>query len=194
MTNYIWGADGVARGNFAGINLWCICGIPEGVILAVKDSKKTNKKQRVEIVDQIKDKCIWGLGSAIPTQIDKLGIQWTEEYSIHKAFKLLKTYNIQKVYGDLGMPSVSCFKVIKLKDADDSIPAVSAASIFAKWALDLYWERVHEHYSQYDFIKNAGYGSKAKEKIAEFGLIEGIHRYSYRPCKEYLEQCNLSKV
>jgi hypothetical protein len=30
--NYTWGADGVAKENFAGINIWCICGIPEGVI------------------------------------------------------------------------------------------------------------------------------------------------------------------
>ena len=43
--------------------------------------------------------------------------------------------------------------------------AVSAASILAKYALDLYWERVHEHYPEYDFINNAGYGVKAKEAI-----------------------------
>jgi ribonuclease HII len=64
--------------------------------------------------------------------------------------------------------------------------AVSAASILAKYALDLYWKRVHEHYPEYDFINNAGYGVKAKEAIQKYGLIEGIHRKSYRPCKEYL--------
>jgi len=111
------------------------------------------------------------------------------------AYKVLEErgYQVKEVYGDLGMPSISGFKSIKLKDADDSIPAVSAASIFAKYALDLYWERVHEYYPQYEFTKNAGYGVKAKEKITEFELIEGVHRCSYKPCSKYLESC-LNKV
>ena len=189
MTNYTWGSDGVARGNYAGINIWCICGIPEGVVLSVKDSKKTNKKQRADIVNQIKDRCIWSLGSATSERIDNLGIQMAEGYSLYKACILLEqSYSIENIYGDLGMPKLgySTLKYIRLKDADDSIPAVSAASILAKYALDLYWERVHEHYPEYDFINNAGYGVKAKEAIQKYGLIEGIHRKSYRPCKEYL--------
>ena len=189
MTNYTYGADGVARGNYAGINIWCICGIPEGVILPVKDSKKTNKKQRAKIVDKIKHKCVWSLGSSNPKEIDMLGINLAEGFSLVGANANL--WHIHKLlvydlYGDLGMPDLPSINCIKIKNADDSIQAVSAASIFAKYALDLYWERVHEHYPQYDFIRNAGYGIKAKEKIAQFGLIENIHRKSYKPCREYL--------
>lgn len=196
MTNYTWGADGVARGNYAGINIWCICGIPEGVILPVKDSKKTNKKQRAKIVEKIKDKCIWSLGSTTSEEIDELGIQQAEKKSLVTAYHQLrdKGFIITELHGDLGMPSFYRVECIKSKDADDLVPAVSAASIFAKWALDDYWKYIHNLYPQYDFINNAGYGVKAKEKIAEFGLLEGIHRYSYKPCREYLELCNLNKV
>ena len=84
------------------------------------------------------------------------------------------------MYSDLGAPGCSNIKLIKIKSADDIIPAVSAASIFAKYALDLYWERVHEYYPEYNFISNAGYGIKAKENIIKYGLIENIHRYSYK--------------
>lgn len=101
---------------------------------------------------------------------------------------------IKELHGDLGMSSFHKVKSIKLKDADDFIPAVSAASIFAKHALDEYWEYIHNLFPQYDFINNAGYGVKAKEAIWKYGLIEGIHRKSYKPCKEYLELCNLNKV
>lgn len=191
MTEYNWGADGVGRGNYAGINIWCICGIPKGVILPVKDSKKTNKKQRADIVSQIKDKCIWALGSAISQNIDGLGISLAEGFALVRSnYNLVKCNQLilKKVYGDLGMPILPHFKCIRIKDADAFIPAVSAASIFAKYALDLYWERVHEHYPQYDFINNAGYGVKAKEAIQKYGLIDGIHRKSYKPCKEYLLQ------
>lgn len=196
MTNYVFGADGVGRGNFAGINIWCICGIPKGVILPVKDSKKTNKKQRANIIEQIKDKCIWSLGSSTPKHIDTWHISYSEESSLITAYLNLtkQSYLIDHLYGDLGMPNLvrlnnsNIKNIYKLKDADDSIPAVSAASIFAKYALDLYWDRIHEHYPQYDFINNAGYGIKAKQKIAKFGLIESIHRYSYKPCKEYLHE------
>ena len=196
--NYTLGADGVARGNYAGINIWCICGIPEGVILPVKDSKKTNKKQRADIANQIKDKCIWALGSAIPQNIDELGISLAESFALVQAnYNLYYNYNqliLKEVYGDLGMPILPHFKCIRIKDADDLVPAVSAASILAKYSLDLYWERVHEHYPQYDFINNAGYGVKAKEAIQKYGLIEGVHRKSYKPCKEYLESCNLNQA
>ncbi len=184
MTNYTWGADGVGRGNYAGINIWCICGIPEKVILPVKDSKKTNKKQRAEIVNHINDKCIWRLGSVTSSYIDNFGISAGEATAFSKAYSLFKK-NITNIYSDLGAPSFFG-KLNKIKDADALIPAVSAASIFAKYALDLYWEQVHEHYPQYDFIKNAGYGVKAKEAIQKYGLLKGIHRYSYKPCKEYI--------
>lgn len=193
MTNYTWGSDGVARGNYAGINIWCICGIPEGVVLPVKDSKKTNKKQRADIVNQIKDKCVWSLGSVTSKEIDFYGISYAESIALSRAYNLIKDkHNIDNLYGDLGLPKLFTqnlllfFKYQRIKDADDSIPAVSAASILAKYALDLYWERVHEHYPEYDFINNAGYGVKAKEVIWKYGLIKGIHRESYKPCKEYL--------
>jgi ribonuclease HII len=194
MTNYTFGADGVAKGNYAGINIWCICGIPEGVVLPVKDSKKTNKKQRAEIVNQIKDKCIWSLGSSPPYEIDEVGISAAESLSLYRAYTKLNYATPYKIvlHTDLGAPTFNN-RQVKLKNADDSIPAVSAASIFAKYALDLYWEQVHEHYSEYDFINNAGYGVRAKEAIWKYGLIEGIHRKSYRPCREYLESC-LNKV
>lgn len=190
MNNLIFGADGVAKGNFAGINIWCICGVYKEVTLPVKDSKKTTKKQRVKIVETIRDKCVWALGCSEPIDIDIFGIKQAEQMSLLNAYKLLwkQGYRIETMYGDLDMPEPQGYieSFIKLKDADDSIPAVSAASIFAKYALDLYWERVHEYYPEYDFINNAGYGTKAKEAIAKYGLIPSIHRESYKPCKEYL--------
>ena len=186
MDRLHWGADGVAKGNFAGINIWCICGVPYATFLKVKDSKKTNRQQRIQIVEEIKDKVVYGLGTASPNEIDRWGIKVAESMSLNRAFTYLvkQGYQPNDIYGDLDMPNLDKVKQERLKAADGYIDCVSAASILAKYALDLYWDRVHEYYPEYKFISNAGYGLAAKNAIQEYGLLKGIHRESYKPCKQ----------
>jgi hypothetical protein len=87
--------------------------------------------------------------------------------------------------GDLAMPPVEGVSTKREKSADDKYLEASAASIAAKYALDLYWERVNEQYPNYGFLAHAGYvQSSHLEAINKFGLIPGIHRLSYKPCRE----------
>jgi ribonuclease HII len=68
-----------------------------------------------------------------------------------------------------------------VKKADTFVPAVSAASIFAKFHRDVEMEELDNKYPQYKFGANAGYGTDEHRKaIATYGHIPLVHR----PCAE----------
>jgi ribonuclease HII len=65
--------------------------------------------------------------------------------------------------------------------ADDSIPAVSAASIMAKVARDAFMAQLAGEYPDYGFDKHVGYGTKQHtEALLKYGVTT-IHRRSYKP-------------
>jgi ribonuclease HII len=65
--------------------------------------------------------------------------------------------------------------------ADDSVPAVSAASIVAKVARDNFMANLEEKYAPYGFDKHVGYGTAAHiAALKQFGICD-LHRRSYKP-------------
>jgi ribonuclease HII len=71
--------------------------------------------------------------------------------------------------------------------ADTSVPAVMAASIIAKVARDTYMKTIDTQFSNYQFGKHVGYGTKLhRQLIAQFGPCEH-HRLSYAPLKIYAQ-------
>ncbi len=65
--------------------------------------------------------------------------------------------------------------------ADDSVPAVSAASIVAKVARDTYMAQVAADYPEYGFEKHVGYGTALHiAALKEFGATD-LHRQTYKP-------------
>ncbi len=187
-TEYQWGADGVGRGNCAGLNVWAVCGIPKGIVIdGVKDSKKTNRQQRVNLAAKIHESCVVGLGVATPAEIDELGINAAEKLALSRAIAHVRAqgYEPTDVIGDLAIPAIEGASTKREKSADDKYPEASAASIAAKYALDLYWERVNDQYPGYGFLAHAGYVQPSHlGAIGKFGLIPGIYRLSYKPCRE----------
>lgn len=191
LIKYRWGADGVGRGNCAGLNIWAVVGVPEGLTLAgVRDSKNTKAHQREKLVDAIRTNCVVGLGAATPNEIDELGIDQAEELALSRAIASVQHqgYEPSDVMGDLKMPKTRVsFK--REKSADAIYLETSAASIVAKHALDLYWARVNEHYPGYGLVTSSGYVTKAHiSAMNQRGLIADIHRLSYEPCKQINQQ------
>ncbi len=182
-----WGADGVGRGNCAGLNIWCLVGVPEGLsLIGVKDSKLTKAHQREQLAQAIRAKCIVGIGVAIPREIDELGIDKAEELALSRAIAYVQAqgYEPGEVMGDLKMPPAQV-STQQVKSADAVYLETSAASVIAKYTLDLYWSRVDQYYPDYGFTAHAGYVKPVHmSAIKQHGLIAGIHRLSYKPCKE----------
>jgi ribonuclease HII len=182
-----WGVDGVGRGNCAGLNIWCLVGVPEGLsLIGVKDSKLTKAHQREQLAQAIRAKCIVGIGVATPREIDELGIDKAEELALSRAIAYVQAqgYEPGEVMGDLKMPPAQV-STQQVKSADAVYLETSAASVIAKYTLDLYWSRVGQYYPDYGFTAHAGYVKPVHmSAIKQHGLIASIHRFSYKPCKE----------
>ena len=70
--------------------------------------------------------------------------------------------------------------------ADGTVPAVSAASIIAKVARDMYMQEIATKYHQYSFEKHVGYGTKLHiDALSKYGITP-IHRINYKPVKKFL--------
>jgi ribonuclease HII len=71
--------------------------------------------------------------------------------------------------------------------ADDSVPAVSAASIVAKVARDNYMAEVAAEYPDYGFERHVGYGTALHLERLQLHGVSKLHRVSFKPVLALLE-------
>ena len=81
-----------------------------------------------------------------------------------------------------GLPGL----VMALPKADNIVPAVSAASVYAKVIRDALMKRADVVYPQYGFESNVGYGTLVHETAINNTGLCPLHRRSYGPIKNYL--------
>jgi ribonuclease HII len=139
--------------------------------LQLKDSKKLNRRQREFFYDKLMDS-----GSEIRTEIistrliNNRGIGWANK-EIFK--KLIKQTEADKyiVDGLLKVRVRGLSKKIKsVVRADGTRKCVMAASIIAKVTRDRLMTELHRKFPNYNWKKNAGYGTKEHiEALKRFG-------------------------
>ena len=67
-------------------------------------------------------------------------------------------------------------------DADNTIPIVSAASVYAKVTRDKYMAGLAERFPDYGFENHAGYGTvQHLAAINSDGFIKSVHRTTFKP-------------
>lgn len=182
----IIGIDEVGRGAWAGDMLFCAVALGEP-ITGLADSKVISKKKREELTEIIKQNASFiGYGWVSASEIDDLGLtkasQLACERAIEKAPKDAKIFIDGKVNFLSNNPQTEC-----IVDGDATVPEISAASILAKVTRDKYMAEQAEKYPNYSFEKNVGYGTKAHmDSIKKYGLTP-IHRWSYKPIKEFTD-------
>lgn len=141
------------------------------------DSKKTNKKQRSEMVETIKNGVEYCLIEIPPSDIDSKGLS----PCIKGALEQIKEYfgSTEKYLYD-GNKTFGATDIETLVKADGKVISVSCASIIAKSFLDGLMEDFHIQHPEYGFNTNAGYGTKKHiAAIKEYGYTE-LHRKSYK--------------
>ena len=189
------GIDEVGRGCWAG-PLVAGAVVLRQEVDGLRDSKKLTKKRRDILALEIQEKAFVGLGWVWPDEIDQWGLTKSVQYAMLRAVKDLHlnggTYDEIIIDGNYNflncVNGLQCepANVMTMVRADDSVPAVSAASIVAKVARDNYMIKISEEYPQYAFDKNVGYGAPAHIAALKAHGVTSIHRKSYKPVKACL--------
>ncbi len=147
----------------------------------LRDSKKLNLSQRLELRDLIREEAIcYGVGYLSPEEIDRHNILRASFLAMHRSLKklapqpdsLLIDGNRFMAYGQL--PHHCMVK------GDDRFFSIAAASILAKTYRDEEMQRLHEQFPMYGWASNKGYPSRDhRDAIRKHGPSPH-HRRSFR--------------
>lgn len=183
----ILGVDEVGRGCWAGP-------VVAGAVLldtpmrGLRDSKKLTKLQREKLDVRIRKKAVaFGIGWATPTEIDEIGLTAAVGLAMERAVaEITLPYDELIIDGNYNfLPAMLGSKCIV--KADDTVPAVSAASIIAKVARDAYMSNIATQYPGYAFERHVGYGTLAHQAALQALGVCDLHRRSFAPIRTLLE-------
>lgn len=183
----IVGIDEVGRGCWAGPV------VAGAVVLAapipgLKDSKKLTRLQRQKLAAVVKAQArAYGLGWVEPKEVDRLGLTEAVRLAMRRALAGIGVAHDEVIIdGNLNyLPdNPKSQAVIK---ADDTVPAVSAASILAKVTRDEYMLKLSVRYPEYGFDRHAGYGTKLHFEMLQRHGVSDQHRLTYKPVAALLK-------
>ena len=160
----IAGIDEVGRGTLAGPVFACAailpCEVPTGKKSLINDSKKLSAKKRIESYEWLKDWCIdYAIGSSSAEEIDLHGIVYSVKQAMIRAVNNLSVKPDHLIIDALKLEKLNIDQT-SIPKADEKSESVASASILAKVSRDNLMIKLHEKYSDYDFISNKGYGTK----------------------------------
>ncbi|MEY3471265.1 MAG: hypothetical protein RLZZ223_615 [Candidatus Parcubacteria bacterium] len=198
--DYIIGIDEAGRGTLAGPVVASAVAIKPDVLESeiwqesplkyTKDSKKVTPSRRQSIYNLIQDKYPIGVGVVSSNIVDTINIleatklAWLEalekcilQLPLDSEIGIIIDGNI--IPEGIEYPHKSVIK------GDNKHLSVSLASIHAKVHRDNLMNLYHTQYSNYNFDKHKGYGTKSHIKaIQQYGLSD-IHRATF--CKNILK-------
>jgi ribonuclease HII len=128
--------------------------------------------------------CQFGEGWAKPSEIDKLGLSRALSLGAARALRMLQVRVDEELMldGNFNYLPKKFKNSSTLVNADNLVPIVSAASIYAKVTRDKYMYDLAKKYPAYNFEAHVGYGTKAHMlAIKSSGAIKYVHRFSFTP-------------
>ncbi|MEG1255211.1 ribonuclease HII [Clostridium sp.] len=176
------GVDEVGRGPLAGPIVAAAVVLDSNskdLILRINDSKKLSKELREELSEIIKSEAVsYSIALKSNIDIDNKGIAFCN----NEIFK--EAINGLSVVPDIVLSDGYTIKEFNLKNeavikGDTKSASIACASIIAKVYRDSLMEEYSKNYSNYNFDKNVGYGTKEHmDAILQHGSCE-IHRKSF---------------
>ncbi len=196
---YVAGIDEAGRGPWAGP---VVAGavvildrnLPDILLNGLDDSKKLSPSKREKLYNALLEqeklgKVSIGIGEASCEEIDSLNILQATFLAMKRAEQKLKLCPVAALIDGNQLPHEFPVKAKTVIKGDAKSYSIAAASIMAKVYRDHYMAKLAEKYPYYGFEKNAGYGTKAHiNGLKEYGIIEGVHRKSYKPIQEFLQK------
>ncbi|MBT8091739.1 MAG: ribonuclease HII [Gammaproteobacteria bacterium] len=186
---FVAGVDEAGRGPLAGpVAAAAVILHPRRSIAGLADSKKLSAPRRDALAIEIRQSCVaWSVAWADPAEIDAINILQATLLAMRRAILgLVVPPAFVKVDGNR-LPSLH-FRGRQISGeaivgGDDSVEAISAASILAKTARDQMMIELDRIYPRYEFARHKGYGTALhRERLQEFGPCRQ-HRFSFAPVK-----------
>lgn len=181
------GIDEVGRGAWAGPLLVVAARAGGKLSPDVRDSKRLTKSQREALFVSLQETCEFGEGWVQPNEIDEHGLATAMRLGVERALTSLGATTEDEVIldGIVNYCPVSYTKARCEVAADNRIPIVSAASIYAKVRRDRHMQEVADYYPGYGFDKHVGYGTALhRQALQNLGLTK-LHRTTYKPVAQY---------
>lgn len=150
----------------------------------IYDSKKISENKREELFEVIKkDALFYDIEIIEPEEIDRLNIYQATKKAMERI--ALKA-NCQIVLTDAMKLDINK-EVVDIVKGDQKSGSIAAGSILAKVTRDHIMYEYDKLYPEYNFKKNKGYPTKEHLKALEDYGVLTIHRRSYRPVIEALQ-------
>lgn len=186
INNFLVGIDEVGRGSLAG-PLVAAAVVLDKNIPGLMDSKKLTKKRRQELDKLIREQSLaFGIGLTEVNDINKHGLTFAVSFAMRAALLAIQV-KYDKIIIDGNYNFLADLDNVELIiKADDSIAAVSAASIIAKVYRDNLMSELSNKYPEYGFDQNVGYGTKHHLAMIEMHGPCDIHRMFYKPLTKFI--------
>jgi ribonuclease HII len=190
------GVDEVGRGCIAGPIGACafMFVAPHTVVQGLRDSKKLTAKSRKRISIELQAAGLFCYAEASSQEIDELGINKANLLAMRRAiaglaledatkYRVVVDGTLMPPLEDFGFGDVRC-----IPQADDSVTAVSAASVIAKVRRDEFMAEAGMTYPGYGFESHSGYPTSAHiEAVEELGATP-LHRMTFAPLPTLLSK------
>lgn len=184
----IAGVDEAGRGPLAGpVVAAAVILDPARPVAGLADSKLLSERQRAELELEIKEHALaWAVARADVDEIDALNILWASMLAMRRAVLALSTAPLLALIdGDRCPAELPCPAQAIVK-GDETVAAISAASILAKVARDRELTALDAQYPGYGFAQHKGYSTRGHVAALELLGACPIHRRSFEPVRRVL--------
>ena len=190
---FIAGVDEAGRGSLIGsLTVAAVILPPNFYIAHLDDSKKLSAKLRDKLFDEIKI-------SALAYSCVEVSMQEIDDINVYQAtlrgmIRAISELPIKPdcVLTDAMKIELDDVEVCPIIHGDRVSASIAAASIIAKVTRDRLVDDWSKIYPGYDFDKNRGYGTKFHLNAIKILGPTKIHRHSFNPVKNILENRNLT--
>ena len=189
LAEIICGVDEAGRGPLAGpVFAAAVILDPARPISGLRDSKKLTEARRDGLAGDIKLYALaWSIAECSHEEIDTLNILQASMLAMRRAVEGLHLQPTLALIDGNRCPVMTVRSEAVVR-GDDSVPAISAASILAKTARDAALRLLHLEYPVYGFDQHKGYPTALHlERLRMHGACP-VHRRSYGPVRDCLQQ------
>jgi len=178
----IAGVDEAGRGPLAGpVVAAAVILHPRRRILGLRDSKQLLPHVRERLACEIRQRALaWAVAFSDVDEIDAINILQATLLAMRRAVERLSLAPNEVWIDGLHCPPLAC-RARAIVGGDDTVAAISAASIIAKTTRDAFLVELDREYPPYGFARHKGYATAEHlAALAEHGPC-AIHRQTFAP-------------